>query len=338
MSPASAGWYRGHACSSRLYALFIGAFISIGSAIASAQMVVIDAGFATTVDKPTYTTSHPKVVIDAFHHNYHKADGFYAPLAALLQSDGYVVQAGNAAFSSEALSGISVLVIANALPSKDNGTQPVFAENEIRAVRDWVRAGGALLLIADHAPFGTASKSMAGAFGVVMGEGYVFDLKNSWRNPTFLVFDRDNGLLGKHPILEGNNSAQRISRIVAFTGQSLSVPTGASVLLRLGKSAYEAASSMDLAQALTALEKGTANDPSFVAHAHPVRGPAQAVALPYGMGRVVVAGEAAMFTAQILRLAQNGRTQEMRFGMNVPGNDDKQFALNVLHWLSRASR
>jgi hypothetical protein len=25
----------------------------------------------------------------------------------------------------------------------------------------------------------------------------------------------------------------------------------------------------------------------------------------------------------------------MRMGMNVPGSDDQQFALNVLHWLSR---
>jgi hypothetical protein len=332
------GWCHGHAFSFRICVLCVGAFFSVGPAIASAQMVVVDAGFATEVDKPTNTKSHPKVVFDAFHHNYHKPDGFYAPLAALLRSDGYVVLAGNTAFSSAELSGTSVLVVANALPSKDEVAQPVFAKHEIRAIREWVRAGGALLLIADHAPFGTASKPLAGAFGVVMGEGYVFDLKNSWQNPTFLVFDRDNGLLGRHWILEGSNPTQRVSRIVAFTGQSLSIPAGASALLRLGNSAYEAASNADVSQALAALKNGTSSDPSFVAHARPVRGPAQAVALDFGKGRVVVAGEAAMFTAQILRISQNGGTQEMRFGMNVPGNDDKQFALNVVHWLSRASQ
>ena len=25
---------------------------------------------------------------------------------------------------------------------------------------------------------------------------------------------------------------------------------------------------------------------------------------------------------------------DFRFGMNAPGNDDKQFVLNTLHWLS----
>ena len=27
---------------------------------------------------------------------------------------------------------------------------------------------------------------------------------------------------------------------------------------------------------------------------------------------------------------------QVRLGMNVPGNDDRQFVLNVLHWLSGA--
>ena len=39
-------------------------------------------------------------------------------------------------------------------------------------------------------------------------------------------------------------------------------------------------------------------------------------------------GEAAMFSAQVY--------EDFRFGMNTPGNDDRQFALNVMHWLSGA--
>jgi hypothetical protein len=53
--------------------------------------------------------------------------------------------------------------------------------------------------------------------------------------------------------------------------------------------------------------------------------------MTYGDGRVVVLGEAGMLSAQLVRFP-NGR--ETRFGMNVPGNDNQQFALNVLHWLS----
>jgi hypothetical protein len=38
-------------------------------------------------------------------------------------------------------------------------------------------------------------------------------------------------------------------------------------------------------------------------------------------------GEAALFSAQVDPLG-------LRMGMNKPGNDDRQFALNVVHWLS----
>lgn len=41
----------------------------------------------------------------------------------------------------------------------------------------------------------------------------------------------------------------------------------------------------------------------------------------------MVLGDAGMLTAQ---LDDRGK----RFGMNCPGIDDKQLALNVLHWLS----
>ena len=51
-----------------------------------------------------------------------------------------------------------------------------------------------------------------------------------------------------------------------------------------------------------------------------------------GKGKLVVFGEAAMFSAQVIRI--QGEAEERRMGMNVPGNDDRQLALNVLHWLS----
>jgi hypothetical protein len=54
---------------------------------------------------------------------------------------------------------------------------------------------------------------------------------------------------------------------------------------------------------------------------------AQGFAIEFGQGRVVVLGEAGMLTAQI-----EGKE---RFGMNAEGLDYKQFALNVVHWLSR---
>ena len=74
-----------------------------------------------------------------------------------------------------------------------------------------------------------------------------------------------------------------------------------------------------------------------VAHALHV-GPAESVfvglaplALRYGLGRVVILGEAAMLTAQVVSVP--GKPAR-KAGMNAPGNDNRQFALNVMHWLS----
>jgi hypothetical protein len=49
------------------------------------------------------------------------------------------------------------------------------------------------------------------------------------------------------------------------------------------------------------------------------------------MGRIVVLGEAAMLSAQIATFPDGSA---VKAGMNVAGNDNRQFALNALHWLS----
>jgi hypothetical protein len=56
--------------------------------------------------------------------------------------------------------------------------------------------------------------------------------------------------------------------------------------------------------------------------------------MTFGKGRLVVLGEAGMFSAQIATLVDGDRKFDMKFGMNVEGTDDRQFALNVVHWLS----
>jgi len=298
--------------------------------------VTADLDYSTTVEHPTYLAVHPTIRIDAAHHNYHTADGFYRPLANLLRSDGYEVLANDRPFSRAALDGVTVLVVANALPPDPPATGPTFTAAELKVVRKWVLGGGSLLLIADHVPFGAASQNLANQFNVHMGEGIVFDLPHSAGNPTFLLFDRGNHLLGTHPILSGRNPAESVGRVVAFAGQSLSTPTKATVLLRLSDAAYEAASQDALGKALDALKQNGPQSDAFSANARRCAGNAQGVALPFGRGRVVMVGEAALFSAQVLKMTQNGKPWEMRFGMNAAGNDDRQFVLNILHWLSRA--
>lgn len=61
----------------------------------------------------------------------------------------------------------------------------------------------------------------------------------------------------------------------------------------------------------------------------PVAGRAQALALTRGRGRVVILGEAAMFTSQL-----SGPEKVRWGGLNNPKLDNEQLALNILHWLS----
>ena len=314
----------------------------VGSALALAiavpllaQQQLVDSAFTASVEKPAYAArSGPLVAIDEAHDNFHTAGGQYKPLADLLTADGYRVVPSKGKFDEPFPAGLKVLVVANArnLAAMKAGdrTQPAFTDRECDALRDWVRAGGALLLIADHAPFGSAAASLASRFGVSMSQGWTFE-----RTPegitTLLDFTRDNGLLGDHVILRGRTAPEAITHIRSFTGQSLGVPAGASILMRLSRTARDAALPDDLDAEAAAATSGDAS--ARGTRSSPAAGRAQGIALRVGRGRLVVLGEAAMLSAQLLRYS-DGR--EMKVGMNVPGTDDRQFALNVLHWLSGA--
>lgn len=275
---------------------------------------VADPEFNTSVENPAYSRNGPRVMFDEAHHNFHTADGRYKPFVDLLMNDGYHVVRNRKPFTKQSLDSFKVLVIANALGAEemdDEGAdQSAFAEAEIQAVYDWVRSGGALLLIADHAPFGGAADALGAKLGVDMSKGYTFDAANAVQGITsFLIFSRENKLLGAHPIAEGRNEKERVNRVLSFTGQSLKGPEESSAVLKLANTAQDSADR---------------EQKSLVSAA----GRAQALALKVGKGRVVVHGEAAMLSAQI-----SGQ-QKSRMGMNVEGYDNKQYALNVIHWLS----
>jgi hypothetical protein len=119
---------------------------------------------------------------------------------------------------------------------------------------------------------------------------------------------------------------------VAFGGQSLSLPSGAEPLLKFSPTARESRTADDLKLALQVIRPG--NPVVEDTHSKSTTGRAQGVALHFGKGRVVILGEAALFSAQMLK--SGGPRPNFKFGMNTPGNDDKQFALNVMHWLSGA--
>jgi hypothetical protein len=283
------------------------------SVVVGAQQLP-DPEFNTNVANPAYTKSEPRVLFDEAHHNFHTIDGRYKPFADLLRNDGYRVVRNRQPFSKEVLNSFKVLVIANALGAEemdDNGADAsAFTEEECQAVQDWVKGGGSLLLIADHAPFGGAAASLAKRFDVDMSKGFTYDPANSVEgNASILIFSRDNKLLATHPITEGRDEKERVNRVQSFTGQSLKGPADSVAILKLSD---------------TAKDSPDQNTDASVSAA----GRAEALAFKFGKGRVVVQGEAAMLSAQI------SGPEKSRMGMNVPGNDNKQYALNVMHWLS----
>jgi hypothetical protein len=281
---------------------------------------VNDPDFKPRVDHPAFTKKHPRIGIDAAHRNFHTSDGRYKPFADLMAADGFSVSAAPK-FEVASLKAIDILVIANAMGESKNGViASAFTPAEMDAVRYWVRGGGSLMLIADHAPWGDASVDLARRFGVDMGRGFVMDLKHADGNPTRLIFSEENHLLGPHAIVQGRNEAERVHKVIAFTGQSLTVPEKAAVLLQISNDATESFDPQDQVKIQEGLPAGAK-----------LEGRAQGIAIHFGRGRVAVFGEAAMFTAQVATM--DGK--QFRMGMNVKGTDDQQFALNVAHWLAR---
>lgn len=342
----------------RIVRIIVPIVLSVCAAAHSGAQQGPDTAWVPAVARPAYTGAGPRVGIDEAHRNFHTATGNYRPFAELLRRDGYRVSASTQPFTRASLASFDVLVIANARggTTAETVSGPAFTADERAALREWVRGGGNLLLIADHAPFGAATEALSAEFGVGMSKGFTRDTTAGlWaESQSFLRFTRENGLLGRHPILEGRDAAERISTVQSFTGQSLSIPAGAAVLLRLSPTAEDrapptpaemraqAALRQHLVDSVAAAARaGGRRDTSVVAvQVQPVApasfssaaGRAQGVALPFGAGRVVVLGEAAMLSAQVVQIP--GR-ETIHMGMNVPGTDDQQFALNIMHWLSR---
>src|SRR2546429_1753086 len=284
-------------------------------AFSRAQQVA-DPNFDPKVVHPAYTKNGPKVLFDEAHNNFHTASGRYKPFADLITNDGYQITPNKEKFSAATLKGFDILVISNALGAErmnmPEAANPAFTAGECDAVRDWVKGGGHLLLIADHAPMGSANQIMADRFGVNMSKMFTVDNQNydkESNNRGFIVYTRESGRLADHAITRGRNDSERVNKIIAFTGQSLKGPPDSVAFMKLADSAVDAM-------------PGVNNNPASAA------GRAQGIAMTFGKGRVVVLGEAAMLSAQL------AGPNKMPFGMNRTGIDNRQIALNIMHWLS----
>jgi hypothetical protein len=278
-----------------------------------------DPSFDTRVANPAYQGGGPVVLFDEGHRNAHTASGAYRPLAELLRSDGYTVLTTSQPFTAGQLRGATVLMLVLPRGSNPTADSAAYTEAEASAIAEWVGAGGSLLLVTDHWPFGLAARSLAGRFAVHLSGGFVEDSKyhDPERGLSHLVFSKENGLLGEHAITRG------VRRVLTFTGGSLKGPNSASFFLRLSDSATVRPPGP------ARVERDGGNDRVIMEYGdpRPAGGQAQGIALEFGRGRVVVLGEAGMLRAQ--------KDRSGLVGMNVPGYDNRQLALNIMHWLSR---
>lgn len=284
-----------------------------------------DPAFDTKVAEPAEAARHPRVLFDAAHHNVHTIDAGYRPFADLIGNDGYDLEPLKSRIAPGTLSGVSVVVIVGARGTNDSDDGPAFTDTEATAIVDWVGKGGALLLVTDHWPFGTAVAPLAARFGIDMSQGMTTDPSHFEPaiEESHLVFSRENGLLGDHPIVAGRGPTERINRVLTFTGQSLRGPAGATAFLRLADSAMDA---LPTAPTVTR-ENGSVRVSMTYGRKVSAAGRAQALAMPFGRGRIVVLGEIGMLRA--------ARERDLAVGMNYPGYDNRQLALNIMHWLSR---
>ena len=316
--------------------------VLLGSAcsIARAQEEA-DPAFDPRVPKPAYTARHPVIRIDEAHHNSATMGGRYRPLADLLGRDGCTVTPGVMPFSLASLDSCDVLVIADALGSANlTDTRAGFAaftEAECDTVRDWVRAGGALLLVADASPFAAANDVLAKRFDIDMGKGYTGDTRHmdpSIGNAGCILFTREDKTLVDHPITRGRAKEERLTKVGTFTGQSLKGPARSSAFLVLQKSAVDLPLSMGGKR--INVPQRQPDGQMITLDRVPAEGRAQGVAFEYGKGRVVVLGEATMLSAQLIPSPRDPSHQaKVQLGMGRPDLDNRQLALNIVHWLTR---
>lgn len=278
-----------------------------------------DPAFDVQVTKPSYKGRGPRVLFDEAHFNVHTTSGTYSAFAKLMASDGYELRPGKSAFDRRTLRGVNIVVIANALgavnPDSPEAARPAFSEAECDLLRDWVRGGGRLLLITDHEPAASAAETLASRFNIGTSKNFTLDKENYFTRagwPGNVVFSRSKGLLANHPIIDGRDPSERVNEILTFGGQSLKGPPASTALLKLS----------DSAKTLFAFP---ARQAEFSAAGRSI-----ALSMQYGRGRIVMTGEAGMLSAQLLREG----TAAQPFGMNVPGYDNRQLALNIMHWLS----
>ena len=281
-----------------------------------------DTAIEVSVNNPRYKKAEgPTILIDGGHHNFHTYEGRFNPFARLLEADGYQVEGAIEKFTNKLLKQYDILVISNPLNEVNrNGNwilpnPSAFTPKEIKCVAKWVKQGGRLLLIADHMPFPGGAGGLATAFGFTFSNGFALPLESSFPTTTFTLA---NGTLHENELTKGHKKEEVVTEVATFTGSAFQIPATATPILSFP--ADHSSLEPDTAWRFHPTTKEIALEHDWYQGAY----------MPYGKGKIVVYGEAAMMTAQI------AGAQRRKIGFNHPqASQNIQFILNTIHWLDK---
>lgn len=288
-----------------------------------------DPEFQFKPKKPAYQSgSGPRVCIDAAHNNRHTMDGLFAPFAAILAADGYRLSSLREPFSKTALSSCEVLVIGNAhaAANRKGSDWPyphasAFSRDEIDTVLLWIRAGGRLLLFADHSPAAGEAADLAVLLGVATLDAWSY---NSHQGISPEILRRADGLFGKHSILEGRDATERIHSLAMYGAGAFFPSVQFTPLIRFGKHSTGWIHMGDSGQNLKDIREE--EWPRYRLERWVL-----AAAREWSRGRIVALGDVTACTAQIQG------PDKHPVGMNEPvQQQNAQFCLNVVRWLTGA--
>lgn len=315
------------------------AFTAGAEAPAKAAPIVGTGDYVVTVKEPTFAKgTGPRILIDEAHNNFQTMADRFKGFADLMAADGARVAPLRERITPAALANADILVICNALNEKNakekatiNKWQlpapPAFDDEEIKTLAAWVRNGGSLLLIADHMPFPAAAEKLAAAFGVVLQDNFAFDAAFTYlpKDMNLMTFHTvppapTTGILHPHPIVEGARETEKVPFVVSFTGHAFRIKPGVphAPLMELGNGSNLA---WPTDHADISLKTPFAAGVGFL----------QGAALRPGYGRLAMFGEASMFSVNFAEWADYYPTGFQ----NPDAPHNKQFALNVMHWLAK---
>lgn len=287
----------------RIVFFALAAALAIAAAPALAQQVV-DPDADTKVPDPAFAAGKgPTVMVDSGHDEFQTLATNYAPFGALLTHDGYVVRDFDQPISADSLAKSDVLVIVDPVNPRDSPKAPkyqstsAFTPQEVATITDWVKGGGALLMIADHPPYAGSLRALAASFG------FDIEMYAAQHVPRDEFFSFANGDLVDGPLTRG------LPQIQTFYGAAFTAPAAATPLLRF-----------DSSWTMLVTDK-----PSRPMTGSDLRGATLAV----GKGRVVLLAEAGAWSAQLVG------PKKRPMGFNAPGaQGNKRLIRNVVRWLA----